>query len=133
MLNFAYSPPQKHDSPLSSNINGVGQARKEGNAKAMQGKKYPAAFKARVALEAIRETRTVAELSLGIRGHSTMFSRWKREVLNQLTAIFSNRRGRKNQDNRELIVSLYQQSGHMKVELDWLKKICGSHTDENRN
>lgn len=57
----------------------------------MQRKSYPADFKARVALEAIRESRTVAELSSAFEVHSTMITRWKRQVLEQLAILFSER------------------------------------------
>jgi transposase-like protein len=88
----------------------------------MQRKSYPADFRARVALEAIRESRTVAELSSAFEVHSTMITRWKRQVLEQLPILFSERIQQKEKDSAELIASLYQQIGQLKVESDWLKK-----------
>ena len=55
----------------------------------MQRKNYPADFKAKVSLEAIREQRTMAELSGAFSVHSTMISRWKRHVLDNLSLLFS--------------------------------------------
>jgi putative transposase len=88
----------------------------------MQRKNYTADFKARVALEAIRELRTVAELSSAFGVHSTVITRWKRHVLEQLPGVFSEKVQQKERDNNELIDALYQQIGQLKVELDWLKK-----------
>jgi hypothetical protein len=47
---------------------------------------------------------------------------WKRQVLEQLPILFSERIQQKEKDSAELIASLYQQIGQLKVESDWLKK-----------
>jgi transposase-like protein len=89
-------------------------------------KSYPSEFKAKVALEAIKEAHTVGELSSIYEVHSTLVTRWKREVLKCLPGIFSNRAERKSRDDENLIASLYQEIGKQKVELDWLKKKLGT-------
>ncbi len=53
----------------------------EGNDKKMQRKKYPADFKVKVALEAIRETRTTAELCSQYGVHVTMLGRWRQQAI----------------------------------------------------
>ena len=88
----------------------------------MQRKSYSSDFKARVALEAIREARTAAELSSAYGVHSTMITRWKRHVLEHLPGLFSEAYKQKDNEHEELVASLYQQIGQLKVELDWLKK-----------
>jgi transposase-like protein len=88
----------------------------------MQRKKHSAAFKAKVALEAIKENRTSAELSSAYGVHTTMITRWKRPVLEYLPDIFSDKAKRKDKNNEELLASLCQQIGQLKVEVDWLKK-----------
>jgi putative transposase len=88
----------------------------------MQRKSYPADFKAKVSLEAIRESRTMAELTSVFGVHSTIISRWKRHVLDNRTILFSDKIQKKDKNNEELIASLYQQIGQLKVELDWIKK-----------
>lgn len=88
----------------------------------MQRKSYPADFKAKVSLEAIRESRTMTELTSAFGVHSTMISRWKRHVLENLPSLFSDKIQQQERDSEELIASLYQQIGQLKVELDWLKK-----------
>jgi len=57
----------------------------------MQRKNYPADFKAKVSLEAIREQRTMAELSGAFAVHGTMISRWKRHVLKIFPLCFQRR------------------------------------------
>ncbi len=88
----------------------------------MQRKRHSADFKAKVSLEAIRESRTMAELSSVFGVHGTMISRWKRHVLENLPSLFSDKVAKKDKDSDELIAALYQQIGQLKVELDWLKK-----------
>ncbi len=88
----------------------------------MQRKSYSATFKAKVALEAIKENRTSAELSSAYGVHATMITRWKKHLLEQLPDVFSDKAKRKDKNSEELISSLYQQIGQLKVELDWLKK-----------
>ena len=88
----------------------------------MQRKSHSAAFKAKVALEAIKENRTSAELSSAYGVHTAMITRWKKQLLEQLPDVFSDKTKRKDKNNEELISSLYQQIGQLKVELDWLKK-----------
>jgi putative transposase len=85
-------------------------------------KTYSADMKAKIALEAIRETRTVAELSSMYDVHPAIITRWKREVLEQLPSLFSRRNERKDKEREELIESLYQRVGQLSVELDWIKK-----------
>lgn len=85
-------------------------------------KSHSPGFKAKVALEAIRESRTTAELSSVYGVHSTMISRWKRHVLEQLPELFSGKIREKDRKTDALLASLYQQIGQLKVELDWLKK-----------
>jgi transposase-like protein len=88
-------------------------------------RKFDGAFKARVALEAIRGERTVAAIAAEYGVHPNQISTWKRQVLNELPKILSGRYERKEEQGKELIDQLYQQIGQLKVELDWLKKKAG--------
>ena len=82
-------------------------------------------FKARVALEAIKETKTIAELSSFYGVHSTQITKWKKKALDGLTQIFSEEQHRKQRNNDELIQELYRQIGRLKVEVEFLKKKMG--------
>jgi transposase-like protein len=88
-------------------------------------KRYDASFKARVALEALRGERTVAEIASAYGVHPNQISKWKRQALDELPKIFSGRYEKKEAHGQELIDQLYQQIGQLKVELDWLKKKSG--------
>ena len=86
-------------------------------------KRYPPSFKAKVALEAIREQKTSAELASLYQVHPGQIRNWRGVVLKGLVDLFSDRRKGQEQDNENLIAELYRQIGQLKVDLDWLKKI----------
>lgn len=50
---------------------------------------HPPVFKAKVAVEALREQRTIAELSSMYAVHGTQITKWKRQALDILTQGFS--------------------------------------------
>lgn len=91
----------------------------------MQRKRYSAEFKAKVALKAIREQRTVNEIASEYGVHPTQIAHWKKEVQEGLTGIFSGEIVKKTEQEEELKEKLYSQIGQLKVELDWLKKKIG--------
>jgi len=87
--------------------------------------KYPPAFKAKVALEAIKEEKTSAELSSQYQVHPGQIRNWKATIKQGATDLFNGNR-KKTEDNKDkLIEELYKQIGQLKVELDWLKKKSG--------
>lgn len=84
-------------------------------------KKHAPAFKARVAIEALKERETLAELSRKFEVHQAMISRWKQEFLDRSPEIFSSSPPEENFEvERE---KLYAKIGQLEVECDWLKKI----------
>ena len=85
-------------------------------------RKHDTAFKARVALEAVKGEKTIAQLSSEYSVHPNQIGQWKRRLLEELPGIFSKNRERVEKDNEELVAELYRQIGQLKVELDWLKK-----------
>lgn len=88
-------------------------------------KRYDAAFKAKVALEAIKNERTIAEIASEYGVHPNQIAKWKRQVLEELPKVFSGKRDKDERGGQELIEQLYQQIGQLKVELDWVKKKAG--------
>ena len=85
-------------------------------------KSHSPAFKAKVALEAAKQEKTLAQLSGHFGVHSNMITRWKSHLLDELPSIFSSKLKSKDKKSQRLIEELYKQIGQLKVELDWLKK-----------
>ena len=87
-------------------------------------KNYSAAFKSRVALEAIRGEKTMAEIASQFEAHPNQATKWKKLALEAMPDIFADKRRKKKKD-KENSDELYRQIGQLKVELDWLKKKIG--------
>lgn len=83
---------------------------------------HPPGFKAKVALELIREVDTVAVICSKYSIHPTQAGFWKRQALDGLSAIFAGLPVKELRAKDEMIEELYKQIGQLKVELDWLKK-----------
>ena len=86
---------------------------------------FTAEFKAKVALEAIKGQRTIAEIAQHYGVHPNQVSAWKGQALEHLREAFSNGKRRKAADEEALKAELYQQIGQLTVELDWVKKSAG--------
>lgn len=86
---------------------------------------HPPAFKAKVALEAIKEQKTIAELSSIYGVHSTQITKWKKKTLDFIQQIFSEKDQQQAKNDDELIQELYKQIGKLQVERNWLKKKIG--------
>ena len=85
-------------------------------------KKYLASFKAKVALEMIKEEKTLAELSSQYEVHSELLRKWKSVIINRADELFTDKRQKKDKEKDKLIEELYKEVGQLKVELDWVKK-----------
>ena len=81
-------------------------------------KKYPPAFKAKVALEAIKEEETMAELASKYGVHPTQIRRWKKAATEGMTELFRDGKGKEVEEKNLLIEELYRKIGQLKVELD---------------
>lgn len=88
-------------------------------------KNHSPAFKAKVALEAIKGEKTNAELSSLYSVHPTQIGMWKKKLLEEMSGIFSDKRAKKDSEQSELISDLYKEIGQQKVKIDWLKKKIG--------
>jgi len=88
-------------------------------------RKYPPAFKAKVALESIKEEKTSAELASEYEVHPGQIRRWKRIATDGIIELFTDNRQGRDKEQNMIIEELYKQIGQLKVELDWLKKKSG--------
>lgn len=82
---------------------------------------YPKELKARVALEALKEAKTIAELSSEYEVHSNMISKWKKHLQDNIVDIFI-RKNEQEPDAQQQIENLYKEIGRIQVENAWLKK-----------
>lgn len=87
----------------------------------MKRKKYPKEFKARVALEALKGEKSIAQISFDYEVHSNMITKWKKQLKDNMANIFI-RKNEQEPDDKQLIDNLYKQIGKSQVEIDWLKK-----------
>ena len=85
-------------------------------------KNHTAAFKAQVALAAVKGDRTVNELASQFRVHPTLIHSWKKQLLTGADLVFSNGAKAGAGDGEAEKAELFEQIGRLKMELEWLKK-----------
>jgi transposase len=80
------------------------------------------AFKAKVALEAIQERKTIAQLAAEYDLHANQISAWKKQLLQSSSTIFEQPQVVKDDTAEMLQEELFKQIGQLRVENEWLKK-----------
>ena len=90
-------------------------------------RKFDGAFKARVALDAIRGLKTVSELASIHKVHPTQIALWKKQLLEGAVGVFEESSTKKPASDEPSSAELYEQIGRLKIELDWVKKKVAEH------
>lgn len=95
-------------------------------------RRFTKEFKAKVALEALKEEKTLSELASEHEIHSTQISQWKSELLNNASSLFENKSKPISPEREEEITRpLYEEIGRLKVETSFLKKISSLQEGKN--
>lgn len=83
---------------------------------------FGAAFKAKVALAAIRGDKTTAQLASKFAVHTSQVTAWKKQLLGQAAELFEDGRRKRREEQTASEEELYEQIGRLKMEVEWLKK-----------
>jgi len=82
-------------------------------------RKLTATFKAKVAIEALKERESLAELSRRFDVHVNMISKWKQQFIENSAIVFE--KGNES-ENKVDVEKLYSKIGKLEIERDFLEK-----------
>ena len=86
-------------------------------------KTFGTAYKAKVAIEAIKGEHTINQIAGKYEVHPSQIAQWKKQALESLPGIFSDGRKKKGCEIVEADVGkLHQKIGQQAIEIDFLKK-----------
>ena len=90
-------------------------------------KRFPAEFKARVVLEALKGEQTLNQIASNFRVDPRIIQYWKREFLQNMELVFDKEKAvseykEQLKDKERQIDDLYRQNGKLNVLLEWAKK-----------
>src|SRR5215210_2050223 len=100
----------------------------------MKRKHYSAAFKAKIVLETLRETKTVAQIAAENGLHPNLVTKWKQAALAGLPDVFERQTAEQEKAAAQAaqeakIAELYQEIGRLTTQVNWLKKKSGLEPD----
>ena len=85
-------------------------------------KNHGTAFKAKVALEAIKEQQTLSELADRFQVHRNQIAKWKKQLVDRAEEIFAKE---KDPDNDSGVKDLHAKIGRLTMENDFLSIALG--------
>src|SRR5258708_18121662 len=85
-------------------------------------RKFSSEFKAKVALEAVKEVKTLQELATQFEVHPQLIARWKQEFLQGAAKVFEGGPVHGESDREQEFDKLYKKIGQMQIDNDFLKK-----------
>ena len=97
----------------------------------MKRKQHSSAFKAKIVLEALRETKTLTELAAEHEIHPNRITKWKQAATQEMPHLFerTEQQSEKEEAQEHKIAELYQEIGRLTTQVNWLKKKSGLEPD----
>lgn len=87
-----------------------------------QRRQFSPQFKFTVALEALRELKTINEIASGYNVHPSQVKTWKKQLLSEGPAVFDRSAAQPQRGQQAQETELFEQIGRLKMEVEWLKK-----------
>ncbi|BHH85837.1 hypothetical protein LA52FAK_41260 [Desulforhopalus sp. 52FAK] len=79
-------------------------------------------FKAKIAIEALKGIKTLAELATEHKVHPNQITTWKKQLLMNAEELFSRGKTSKSKTEDEITAPLYEEIGRLKMDIEWLEK-----------
>ena len=84
-------------------------------------RKHSPAFKAKVALEAVKGHETVAQLAARCEVHPGQIQAWKKALIEGAAGVFGNGQEKKAKNDAAMVARLYQEIGQLQVDREHMK------------
>lgn len=88
---------------------------------------FSAAFKGKVALDALKGLKTISELAKQYQVHPTQIALWKKQLLEGVEGVFEGNSSKAEKSNEPESAELYEQIGKLNMQVEWLKKKVAEH------